>query len=85
MSDLRRQQRLVLASIAGAVLIWGGIHALGAYRFNHHVWRPVIVMACVGVFLGGWLWLMSRRAARQSQRHHDEEMPGGGHPDNRPG
>ncbi len=67
----RGQQRLFLGLIIGAILIWGAVHALGAYRLNHHIGRPVVVLACVGSFLGLWLLLMFRRSARTQRRRED--------------
>jgi hypothetical protein len=47
-----------------AVLAWGVFHAVGAYRFNHDVRRPLVVLACVLGFLAFWgamLWNRARR------------------------
>ncbi len=38
--------------------MWGAYVALGAYLYNYNPWRGVIVMACVGLFLGFWLLLL---------------------------
>jgi membrane protease YdiL (CAAX protease family) len=56
--------RLLFALIMGGMLVWGAYVALGAYLYNYNPWRGVIVMACVGLFLGFWLlllWNQSRR------------------------
>jgi hypothetical protein len=62
--------RWVLPTIAVAVAAWGVFHAIGAYRFNHNLARPVMVLGCVAAYLGFWgLMLRSRRArlARQQR------------------
>src|SRR5262245_13408018 len=58
--------RLVLALIMGALVLWGTYLAIGAYLYNLNPWRPVIVLGCVSLFLGFWLWLLRvrGRAAR---------------------
>jgi len=57
--------RLLLALIMGGLVLWGGYVAVGAYLYNYNPWRGVIVMACVGVFLGFWLLLLWNRGRRQ--------------------
>jgi hypothetical protein len=55
--------RLILALIMGGMVVWGAYVALGAYLYNYNPWRGLIVMACVGLFLGFWLlmlWLQGR-------------------------
>jgi hypothetical protein len=54
-----------------AVLVWGGLLALGAYLFggNHAVERGAIVLAVTVGFLGLWmgaLTMRKRRLARES-------------------
>jgi hypothetical protein len=58
------QQRRVLWLIFAAVLIWGLYHAVGAYRFNHNPYRPLVVVACVGGYLAIWALLLWRRRSR---------------------
>jgi hypothetical protein len=50
--------------IAAAVLVWGVFLAVGAYYFNHNVWRFVMVMGCVGGFLAFWGIMLAVRSAR---------------------
>jgi predicted permease len=55
----------LIALLIAAVLVWGAIHALGAYLFNHDLRRAAVVLACVFGFLGFWgLLLWRRRGAR---------------------
>lgn len=42
-----------------AVLAWGGLLALGAYRYNLDPRKAVIVLGCVGTFLGLWGLLLA--------------------------
>jgi hypothetical protein len=58
--------RRVLWAIRAAVLVWGAVLAVGAYRLNHNPWRTVMVLACVLAFLGLWSWLT---AAARRRRH----------------
>jgi hypothetical protein len=54
----------VIALLIVAVLAWGVFHAVGAYRFNHDPRRGLVVLACVGGFLGFWavlLWNQRRQ------------------------
>ena len=50
--------RLLFALIMGGMVLWGAYVALGAYLYNYNPWRGVIVMGCVGLFLGFWLLLL---------------------------
>ena len=63
---------LLILALMAALLVWGSLHALGTYLYGNHDFRkPLIVYACMGVFLGGWglmLWQRSRRL-----RHEHEE------------
>lgn len=59
--------RLVLWIVLG-VFVWGTIHALGAYTFNHNPWRFVVVMLFVDGFLAFWLLLLLWRRGRTAGR-----------------
>jgi len=66
-------RRLVILIIVG-VFLWGAIHALGAY-LNYQladnpwrVWRAVIVLLSVELFLGFWLLMLALRRARTKDR-----------------
>jgi RsiW-degrading membrane proteinase PrsW (M82 family) len=65
-----KSTRAMMAAIMLAVLAWGTWLAVGAVRLNNNPWRGVIVMASVGLFLGGWLLLLAnrRRASGPSKR-----------------
>jgi hypothetical protein len=44
--------------------VWAVYIAVGAYWYNLNPWRGVIVLACMGLFLGSWLallWNQSRK------------------------
>jgi len=49
----------LLRWIMGGIVVWGAFHALGAWTLNHDARRPLIVLACVGAFLGFWLLMLS--------------------------
>ena len=54
-----------------AVLVWGVFLAIGAYYFNHNIWRFVMVMGCVGAFLASWgIMLASRNARLKRDKPH---------------
>ena len=49
------------------LVLWAAYVAVGAYLYNFNPWRAVIVLGCMGVFLGFWLlmlWGQSRRSRR---------------------
>ena len=48
-----------------ALAAWGLYLAVGAFRFNHDVWRGVVVFGCMVAFLGFWLLMMKLRRTRQ--------------------
>lgn len=54
----------LIAWIMGALVVWGLFHAVGAWTLNHDARRPLIVLACVGAFLGFWLTMLSARRRR---------------------
>lgn len=66
----RDRSVLMILGIMGALLVWGTLHALGAYLYNHDydVRKPLIVYGFMGAFLGLWgaaMWLRSRRLRRE--------------------
>ena len=61
------QNRAFLLLIVGLVA-WGLYHALGAYLFNHNPYRALMVLLCVGAYLGGWGWLLKRRQRKSPSR-----------------
>ena len=48
-------------------IVWGIAQAIGAYSLNHDPRRPLIVLACVGAFLGFWVALLVLFKKRQKQ------------------
>jgi hypothetical protein len=47
-----------------ALVVWGLIHAAGAWTLNHDARRPLVVIACVAGFLGFWLAMLASRRRR---------------------
>jgi membrane protein DedA with SNARE-associated domain len=71
MNSDTRTKWLPLAILAGALLVWAGVFALGTYlqpgadQPHHDFRKPLIVMAAMACFLSFWgiaLWLRSRRS-----------------------
>jgi hypothetical protein len=67
-----RRRRTMLRLLMGAVTLWGALLALGAGLFGYdaatggvhfapNLLRGGIVLACVLVFLGIWVFLAGRR------------------------
>ena len=54
----------LIRGIMAAVAVWGTVLAIGAWRFNHNVWRAVLVAGCVAAFLGFWGAMLAIRARR---------------------
>ena len=76
MSDAQATGRKIINGITLAVLIWGLIHAIGAYVFNEggwHVLKAVIIYAFVVAFLIFWTAVLSLRTRRLRQR--DDSKP----------
>ena len=48
-----------------ALLAWGLYHAVGTYQTGGDVRKPIIVLACMFVFLGAWGVLLFRRNRRR--------------------
>ena len=68
---------LMIPSIVVGLLIWGGLLAMGAYVFQgrYDYRKPLIIMACVGLFIGFWtvmIWRHRGRFDRQG-RTRDED------------
>jgi hypothetical protein len=59
-----RDPEKILRGIMLALVAWGVIQALGSWLFNHDPRRPLLVLACVGGFLGFWLAMLSARRRR---------------------
>ncbi|MCS5617413.1 MAG: hypothetical protein O3C39_07525 [Planctomycetota bacterium] len=54
----------IIGWVALAILAWGIFHAIGAWRFNHNPLRAVVVLVCVGAFLGFWMVMLAARQRR---------------------
>jgi hypothetical protein len=57
--------------LVAALAVWGLYLAVGAFRFNHDVWRGVVVFGCMAAFLGFWLVMMKLRRNREPRIHGD--------------
>ena len=64
MPSTRPLTRPVFALIAGAIVIWGAITAIGVYRVTHSFATVGIVAAAIVAFLSMWLFSMWRRHNR---------------------
>ena len=53
--------------LVAALAAWGLYHAVGAYLFNNDIRRGLVVLACMGVFLGFWLSLLLLRKRRRTR------------------
>jgi protein-S-isoprenylcysteine O-methyltransferase Ste14 len=49
----------------GAVLVWGTILGIGAWRLNNDPRRLLVVLACVIAFVGFWALMLAARARRR--------------------
>ena len=63
-TDAERLIRWIMLAIVG----WGAIHAVGAWRFNHDARRPLVVLGCVLAFLGFWSLMLAARRRRLEGR-----------------
>jgi RsiW-degrading membrane proteinase PrsW (M82 family) len=57
----------IIRWVALGVIAWGIFHAIGAWRFNNNPLRAVVVLACVGAFLGFWMAMLAVRQRRLSK------------------
>lgn len=66
------KRRALLRWVMLAILAWGGTLTLGAFLFGYdhqtqeitlapNPLRGLVVLSCVGIFLGGWLLLLRMR------------------------
>ena len=52
------QSRTIMALIIGGLIFWGLYVAAGVLWYGLNPLGAVIVLACVGIFLGFWLLLL---------------------------
>ena len=52
-------QRTLIKLIMGGLVVWAVYVAIGAYLYNLNPWRAVIVLGCMGAFVGIWLLLLA--------------------------
>lgn len=67
MTDPALSPRALTTVLFAAIALWGTTLAIGAVRYNWNIWRGVVVLACVGGFLGGWLLLLWQRSRRDER------------------
>ncbi len=65
--------KILIRWIFGGLIVWGIAQAIGAYSLNHDPRRPLIVLACVGAFLGFWVVLLIVFKNRQKQNSTQAE------------
>jgi len=58
----------IIAWVALAILVWGIFHAIGAWGLNNNPLRAVVVLVCVGAFLGFWMVMLAARQRRLARR-----------------
>ncbi|MFM8736029.1 MAG: hypothetical protein ACKOC8_12665 [Pirellulales bacterium] len=46
------------------IVVWGTVHAVGAWRLNNDPRRLLVVLACVAAVLGFWLAMLAARRRR---------------------
>ncbi len=54
--------------IAAGLLLWGIVHAAGAYRYNYHPGRALFVLGAVLGFLAFWFSLLLWRTRRPRRK-----------------
>ncbi len=57
--------------VAAGLLLWGAVHAVGAYRASHHLGRALMIFGAVLGFLVFWFVLLlafRRRLNRRSSK-----------------
>jgi Flp pilus assembly protein TadB len=69
-SEAREQadRASIIRWIVVAIMIWGVVLAAGAWTLNWNPLRPLVVLACVGAFLGFWMTMLAVRQRRLTQR-----------------
>ncbi len=54
-----------------SLIAWSIFHAVGSYRFNHHLGRPLMVVGCMTAFLAFWGAMLAARSARLRRSKED--------------
>lgn len=67
-TDELAERTSIIRWIVVAIVIWGVVLALGAWTLNWNPLRPLVVLACVGAFLGFWMTMLAVRQRRLDQR-----------------
>lgn len=64
MSALFDKAHRPILAIMSALVIWGSLHALGAYLFEHDYRKPLVVYGFMLAFLGFWAVMLASRSRR---------------------
>ena len=80
MNDTEPPPKEMMRWIAWAVWVWGGALALGSYFMfevngvrTYNIYRPLIVLGCVGVFQLIWLAVSTASNRKFAARKEDEK------------
>jgi hypothetical protein len=68
MADQQISPRKIMTWILAGLVLWGVLHAVGAYLFNYNPWRALVVLTSFALFIGLWLAAISLRERRISRR-----------------
>jgi len=62
-NDRQRSSSVILAAVFIGIIIWATLIAVGVFHRSGGNWgKTSIVIGVVAVFLGGWLFVLRRRA-----------------------
>jgi uncharacterized membrane protein YfcA len=64
-NDTRRK---IVFWIVGGILAWGVILAIGVFLANRDPRQPLIIVACVVIFVGFWLAMLRLRAPQAGKK-----------------
>jgi hypothetical protein len=69
------ERTLIIPYIVISLIIWGALLALGAYLFKgqHDARKPLIILACVGAFVGFWGILLWANRGRLFDRVNSDD------------
>lgn len=68
MTNDQVSSRKIMGWILAALVVWAVLHAIGAYFFNHNLWRSFVVVASFALFIGMWLSAILLRERRNARR-----------------